>query len=247
METRNAFKTIVFFGITDEKSFSLKHSLAHLPFIKVFQTTTIDEIKQIIDMSSKTAIVTDNLVALEKIKETVFSDGKDKARKYYFDWEMEMDQATSTLLGINKITILKTQKIPEAVERLELYLFGKVNIFSKGNYNPTKVDAEEGNKFFTLLERIDGNWKVVASSHEKEDDISMVLGKDWNQFLGQTVQQVEAIKQPSEVKLSLKPFYEIIYPHFQNDIIHKLSIIHLSIDAHSEEDLTKIRSFLQNI
>lgn len=246
MDNPNAFKTIIFYGVKDEKSISLKQSFSHCDFIKVFQTSGIDEIKQILDMSSKSAVVTDDLDALERIKEDVLSGTKGKLRKYYFDWDLKMSSTASSNLSLDKVTVLKTPNVEDVLGRLELYLFGKIHVVKDKSFNP-RSESEEGNNFFTLLEFVDGSWKVMASSHEKEDDVGDLLGKDWNQFLNQTKDNAQTIIRPSENKLTQKPFYEIIYPHFQNDVIHKLSIVHLNMDDQSEENLKKIRLFLQNI
>lgn len=243
------FKSVVFFSSVQEKSKAFKALLSEINFIKVFSTDSLDETQQIVDMSQRTAILLDSMESLGSSMVQELSNKNGQYRKFYLDWELESTDNFFKQLGPLKITCISSKELSSAIERVELYLYGKVNIFNNKNYVEPKVEPVNplGKALFTHLTEGPTGWKVLVSSHEREENVNEVIGVDWNILLSKILKQADKLSQPKEEKIESASSYQIIFPHIVEGKVRRLSIIHLPIDAKIEENVGRIRSFLQSV
>lgn len=219
------FRSIVFLGNSLKETLDVKDNISTISSVKVFQTQNVDEVQQIISMSRKTAVIIDASSFLESIGQRKIAGN---FKYYYLDW--------------------KNTKRPESIiEKIELYLFGKINIFKQGLYVEPEVETITSQHFFTLLEFKKEGWKPVISSHEKMENISEIIGKNWDSFLNEIIISGHQIKNMKEIFLDTTSYYEVIFPVIQNEKIQRICIIHVNIKEEVEEIIKKTKSFLASI
>jgi hypothetical protein len=243
------FKSVIFFGISEQPSHLLIQSIKAFEGAKVFSTPHYDELLQIIDMSSKAVIITDNLKPLKHLIDHPLQGKKRFFRVYHADWLKSLSKIEQEKLLSSKITVFKSTDKQQVLDKIELYLFGKVNVFKSGYFEETAplFKSDETRSFFTMMELSAGGWKVVTSSHEREEEISELIGKNWETFLEDVLAKAHTFNQIVENKIWNKPYFEIIFPHWSGEKIHKVSIVHLSLDEKLSQNLEKVKKFLQSI
>lgn len=248
IEKTSSFKSVIFFGVTDKRSLAYKETLSKITLVKVFLISSLDEMQQIIDMSEKTVILTDNNEALEFLIKFSF-DKKKPSRRYHLDWEGKLALKDSSALSVNKISVIKASESGAIDEKIELYLFGRVKIFELGVFvaSNNQVSEIKAQNFFTYLACSEAKWKIVVSSHEKEDNISSILGKNWEEFIDKLTSQAKSITGPVEDEVGDKSYYEIVYPYYFQGEIKKMCVIHFKVDGNFQFNKQKILNFLSSI
>jgi hypothetical protein len=244
------FKSIILFHLKHAESEDLKTQLATLANVKVFNTTTLDEIQQIVDMSSKSAIICDDDEALETLKDNEFKSKRGLYRKYFINWDMNMSNLECSKVGESNVTVLRSKKIKPILNKFELYLYGKINIFNRHDYKDDEkyeFDSATYQKFFTLLEYEEQNWHVVISSHEREDLINTVLNKNWEALLDNIINIAPTITKPLESVNPNSSYYEIVHPHKKEGKINQITIVHLIKCPDLKNNILKVREFLKSI
>jgi hypothetical protein len=232
---------------THPKTESLKIMLQEWQRVQTFQSSDIDEVRQIVDMSLRSAILIDNAAAIPFALKENLTSKTGLFRKYYLDWDRGMDRQTMKFLSSNVVTTLKPHDIPQVMEKTELYLFGKVNIFNSKEGGEEKDQEQLGKAFFTHLEAVPSGWKTLISTHEAEANVSSIIGLDWEEFLEETLSMVDKLASVKEEKLMHKQYYQVIYPHKYNGVLRKLSIVHLAYDQRIQDNLNRLMAFLQSI
>lgn len=243
------FTSILFLGSFYDRTKQLKASLSHFPFLKTFESSHLDEARQIIDMSTKTVVLVDNENALQILLKYSLADTKGSYKVFYVDWDFVIDKDRSASLKTNGITVIKSKEFPPVYERLEMYLYGKTNVFEKhGFLNSDQKIPDHGHKgFLTIIEVIDYKWRMVASTHEQINNIDQVIGKNWKNFLDETLTKAHLLTEPQETQLDDKPYLEIITPYIRDDKVWKISISHINTETTTDVSIDKIKSFLQSI
>src|SRR5690606_8807671 len=159
--------SIIFLGISYEKSKSFKTSLAPYKFLKTYNSNHIDEARQIIEMSEKVAIVTDNNMTTEALDKYSLDDAKGRFKIFFIDWDFLLSKEKAESYKASNIIVIKAKDFNPVMERLEFYFYGKTNIFNQmGFVNPDqRIHLTDRKGFFTLLELVDCKWRVVISKH----------------------------------------------------------------------------------
>lgn len=244
------FKNIILFSPTNEKTTQLKDKLQAIKFIKVFVTDIIDEVQQIIDMSDKAVILVDDDITANKVFKATLNKKKARFKKFYMNWYPTISKAMSENVFEQDFTLIYSPDVDSVIDRVELYLFGRANIFNNPNYS---AEAEPEKKvlfkkgYFTHLENINGIWKILISSHETDDEIDEMLGKNWDAYLQSLLKKANDLDTLTEAKLETAAFHELVYPHKENGKINKLSIVHLNLDEHFASNIMNIHGFLKNL
>lgn len=242
------FKSVIFFACTNEKTELFKNRLSSLGYIKIFETPIVDELQQIIDMSEKAVIVVDDDVAANKMFKATINKKMARFKKFYLNWYDSLAKTLGEKLHEQEFSIIYSSDVSVAVERLELYFFGKVNVFNnsrKGTEIEQKPHFKTG--YFTHLERNDRKWRVLVSSHEKDDEINKMLGKNWDLYLQNVLIDAADLKAPIEMKIEPAPFHEMVYPHIVDGKVKRLSIVHVRLDDNFVSNLMSIHKFLQTM
>ncbi|HXH75332.1 MAG TPA: hypothetical protein VNJ08_10230 [Bacteriovoracaceae bacterium] len=242
------YKVIIFFATKSNGSMDFKIRLEQIKFIKVFATNDIDEVQQIIDMSEKAVILVDDEIAANKLFKATLNKTKSQFKKFYLNWYMNVTRDIKEKLLEYNYTAIDSEEMDLAIERVELYLFGRIAIFKKADYVP-EVEVKKENQltkgYFTHLERYDRSWKILISSHESDDEINEVLGVSWDVHRDKIVREAIHMAGPSEVRLESSPYHEVIFPHIENGKVSKLSIVHVNIDENYAESIMNTYKFLQ--
>jgi hypothetical protein len=202
-----------------------------------------------VDMSSKTAVLVDNLHTMQALKNYDIKSNKGLYKKIFLDWDTKINKTSMQEFLLNKFTVVQGDNQVTIQERIELYLFGRIGVMERNqDIGSSQKEEMEFNKgFLTILELKDDSWKMILSTHEKNDDISHLIGKEWHNFLADTTAKAHLLKDPLETKLLNHPFYEIIHPYQINGKIAKLTIVHLNTKDNSEDNIQKIRQFLRTM
>lgn len=232
----------------NENSDSFKDYLEQIKSVKIFKTSDVDEVQQIIDQSEKSVILVDDEISASKLFKATLNKTKARFKLFYISWDMLMDKQIREDVIENNFTLLHPQDLSTAIERLELYFFGKINMLT----NPEPVLELKKNDFrrgyFTHLEKTkDNKWRIMISSHESEDEINLMLGKNWNRYLNILMDDAKHLTEMYEKKLETAPYHEVVFPHMENGKIKKLSIVHVKIDDNFVEHIMGINKFLKEL
>lgn len=241
------FKSVILFNCQRERSTDLKNSLSGPGTIKVFQTKNLDEVCQIVEMSNRTAILIDSYSIAETLGSVNLEVKNNLYRRYLLDWELSISKPARIQLNSKGITTISFKELTPVIEKMEIYLFGKVNIFNKKDFVEPKGQSEQiGKAFFTLIDLSHDQGRVLLSSHERENNISEVLGKNWDTFLLETLESAGSFTLPVEEILDNQQFYQIIFPHTKSNP-RKISIVHVLCDEKLPENLLRVKAFLASI
>ncbi len=244
------FKTIILFSPRNENTTVFRVQLDSINYIKIFETSIVDEVQQIVDQSERAIILVDDEVAANKIFKATINKKVARFKKYYINWFNTMGKSIQQELFEQNFTVINSEDVHTVIERIELYFFGKTKIFD--NAQPP-VDTDRDKKshlkkgYFTHLEKRENGWKVITSSHEAEDEINTILGKNWDMYLDDTLSIVPGLKTFSEVRLDAAPFHEIVYPHFKDGKMKRISIVHVSIDGDFVDNIMNVQKFLETM
>lgn len=241
------FTSIIFYHSIHPQTEHLRNTLTNSPFIKVFSPLDREEVQQIVNMSERTVIASDHKDLLSlNIKEGK-ALGRGKFRKYFLDWVPREDHRPYLSLGQDGTLVIKTDEIIYAIEKFELFLFGCIDVYKKQSFRvPVYSKDEFGKYFFTHLSYVNGEWKMMISTHEREKDISKLLGKDWEILVADVLSHTARYKRPTEEVL-IKPYFQVIFPHFKNGKLQRLTIAHLVYNSHVTENLARFYKFLEAI
>lgn len=244
------FKTIVLFSPKHQKTLDFKANLEGIKYIKLFQTSIVDEVQQLIDMSEQSVIIVDDEVQANKIFKGTLNKKLARFKKYYLNLYLTLPKVTQNTFMDQEYTVINSEEIETITERVELYFFGKTNIFSQHDSPPEKP-AEKGSflkkGFFTHLEKVGSDWRLLVSSHEADDEISERLGVNWDKHLQEILDATSDGMELKENRLETSNYQELVFPYFKNGKLSKLSIVHLSIDEDFAKNLIAIHSFLGNL
>lgn len=245
----SVFKTIVMFGCTHEKTNELKLALLEKETSKVFQSSKVDEIGQILDMSNRTAILVDNVNAALRLLSFNMRAKNRYFRMYILDWDATVDRNTVGSLGSRGVSTIRASELAPVIERMEIYLNGKVSILHKQDLIETKMDEKGfiGKAFFTMIEMAPSKGRLLISSHERENDVNELIGINWDMLLSDVIENASTYLKPQETTLENKSYCEIIYPHRINGQLTKMSIVHLAIDPKFQENHQRVMIFLQSM
>jgi len=249
MDAELSFKNVIYYKTTLEKSDAFARDyLKDLSYLKFFKTSILNEVLQIVEVSSRTTIMVDNEEAAIEFVGNKLQNRKGHYRVYLIDWDLKLTKTRRDFFRLHDITPLYKIEQHKVMEKIELYLFGKVNIFKLEAEDKFEIYHPVATKsFFTQLQLQNGEWRVILSSHEREDNIGKILGKDWENFMDDILLDANNITNMSIERLEGKPFFELIYPHIKNNQAYKLSIIHLNAGTDWEANLEKIKTFLEGI
>lgn len=240
------FKNILFFSTKNEKTLFFKEKLETIQSVKIFKTSDVDEIQQIIDQSEKTVILVDDEISAAKLFKATLNKTKARFKLFYISWDMLMDKNIREEVIEEHFTLIHPQDIDSAIERLELYFFGRVNMLT--NPDPVEEKKDQFKKgYFTHLEKNGDKWRILISSHESDDEINKILGKNWNRYLNILMDEAKHLTDIFEKKLETAPYHEVIFPHLENGKLKKLSIVHLKLDTNFVENIVGIHKFLREL
>lgn len=240
------FKSMVLFEASKEKTKSLSEDLKSWPQLKIFSTNLLDELEQIVHMSEQSALIFDDKIWVREALEDEIPRAKHtKIRFYFIDWDSSCDSALVERLKASSVYVIQTDDPQLVKEKLELYFFGKIGVFNRREGTGQGSENILSKALFTHLLQVGPSWEVRLSSHERVPNIDSLLGENWDVLLKDLIGRAGQFQAPEERRLASN-FYEIIYPHIKEEQ-KKLSIIHLKCDQNLDENLLKIRSFLQGI
>jgi hypothetical protein len=244
---RQHFISVVFFEAVHPQSLLLKSTLSNSTLVKIFTASGKDEIQQIVNMSERTVIVSDlNDLRNLRVREGDIA-GLGHSRKYFLDWKLAPGAPAQVSIGEDGVCIIKTNDPSIPIEKFELYLFGCINVFSRPTFvEPTFSKNQNGKYFFTHFSLVGDRWKTIISTHEREKNISELLGKDWEKLVTEVLADAPNYKKIREEVLN-KPFYQSIYPHFIDGKLKKLTIAHLVYNAQVQENLARFYKFLETL
>jgi hypothetical protein len=243
------FTSVILFAPKEEKTIALGASLSQFELIKVFTVLDKEEAQQIINMSNRTIVVFDKtredsvrLTASKTSERGLF-------RKYVVDWKVPVEEEkfffAST--GDKGLTTITTNQVPELIEKFELYLFGCVKALEKNIYKDVKVSAGKfGSFFFSHFVLMGREWKMTVSTHEKENDISGIIGKDWEVLISTLKKNAGSYKRATEEVL-IKPYMQVVYPHFTDGKLRGLTLAHFPYNANVQSNLNLFYKFLETI
>ncbi len=198
-------------------------------------------------MSDKAVILVDDEIAANKIVKSTFNKKKARYKKYYLNWYLTLAKEVRENLVQRDFTLINSDEIAFVKERVELYLFGKVNVFSRPDLPPESTEKTLFKKgYFTHLEKADGKWRILVSSHETDDEINDILGKNWDTYLEKLLLDEISLNKLIETRLETD-FHEMIYPHLVDGKLKKLSIVHVNTEGEYLENIMGIHSFLQKL
>jgi hypothetical protein len=244
------FKTIILFSPRNEKTLAFKAKLEGIKYIKLFQTTVVDEVQQVIDMSDQSVILADDEVEANKIFKGTLNKKRARFKKFYLNWFLTLPKMSRDTFLDQEYTLINSEEIDTVVERVELYFFGKVNIFSKRDA-PPEVEVDKKSFFrkgyFTHLEKGRNEWKILVSSHEADDEISEMLGKNWDRYLENLLYSASDRMPMQETRLDSADYQEIVFPHFAEGKLQKISVVHVAVDEDFAKNIISVHSFLKTL
>lgn len=243
------FKNIIFYKTTAPESRKFMESLKHIQYIRIFSPELVDEVQQIIDQSERAVILVDDEVSAAKLHGATLHRKKAEFRKYYLNWNMKIAPDFTLFLKTHNFGIINTEDEEEAVQRVELYLYGKADVFKNPNVDPGPYQKRELFKkaFFSLFELQGKSWKMLATSHEPEDAIDQILNFDWRDYLAKILREASHMKEGFDRRIPTSPYHEIIFPHFSEGKIKKLSVVHVAVDSDYATNILRIQQFLSEI
>lgn len=241
------FKNIIFFSTNGENSSLFKTRLEGINSIKIFKTTDVDEVQQIIDQSEKAVLLVDNEVSAVKLFKATLNKKTAHFKMYYLNWDLVMEKEVRENIIEKNFTIVNSEDVDAAYERVELYFFGRVNVLNNPDVASSDKKSQFKKGYFTHLERLENKWRILTSSHEADDEINQVLGKNWDTYLETLLEDGAHLKEMFERKLDSALYHELVYPHLENGKVKKLSIVHVKLDNHFVENIMVIHKFLKEL
>lgn len=243
------FKTIILFRPRHEKTLELKTKLEGIKYIKLFQTSIVDEVQQLIDMSEQSVIIVDDEIQANKIFKGTLSKKLARFKKYYLNLYLTLPKVTQNIFMDQDYTVVNSEEIDSVIERVELYFFGKSRVFENPETPPEKASGNSlfaKKAFFTHVKKLNFGWSTLVSSHESNDDINDVLGVNWDRYLGELLEKATDGMELQEKRMDDSNYQELIYPYYKDGRLSKLSIVHLLVDEDFAKNLLTIYSFLEN-
>jgi hypothetical protein len=246
------FKTIVFFGAGDPQYQFIHGAFASYDTVKVFRTGNVDELDQILKQSTKTAVLINDVLSMDKLKALDASAIKKASIRFYFlDHEKRLIRDEIDKLSYRKVSTLIGETGKELRKRLELYLMGKSTFFhvqtasSDTIGSQTEIASNHKSMFFTHFRFENGTWNMVASTHEQELDIETALSTSWTNYYTELIMRAETIKEVEQDPNFSSKYHAIVYPHPK---IKALSLIHIcKLEKNFNELMLKAFDFLEKI
>jgi hypothetical protein len=246
------FKTVVFFGGSDPQYQYISGAFASFSSLKVFITSNVDELDQILKQSYKTCVLVNDIMVFDKLKTLDAAVLKRANVRFYFlDHQKRLTRDEIDQLSYKKVSTLINEDGPELRKKLELYLMGRTTFFhvqttSQDNVgSQTETVSSHKAMFFTHFRFENNSWKMIASTHEEELDIETVLNRSWTVYYTELLSRAHTIlKVEQDPDFSAK-FHAILYPHPTKS---SLSLIHINkTEKNFHELMTKALEFLQKI
>jgi hypothetical protein len=246
------FKTVVFFGSRDPQYQYIREAFSLLSMIKVFRTDNVDELDQILRQSTKTAVLMNDLLSIDKLKNLDAGAIKKASIRFYFlDHQKRLTREEIDLLSYRRVSTLIAENGPELRKKLELYLLGKSNYFhiqtSSDNSigSETETVSDQKSMFFTHFKHEVDGWNMVASTHEQELDIETVLNRSWTVYYTELIKRADSVTDIEQDPNFSDKFHAILFPHPH---IKGLSLIHINKqEKNFHELMQKAFDFLQKI
>lgn len=245
------FKTIVFFGAGDPQYDFIKEAFSSYSIVKVFKTGNVDELDQILKQSYKTAVLLNDLLVIDKLKNLdATALKKANVRFYFLDHQKRLTRDEIDQLSYKKVSTLINEIGVELRKKLELYLMGKSIYFhvqksETGIGSETETVSAPKSMFFTHFKLENNVWNMAASTHEQELDIETILNRSWTVYYTELMKRAESITEIEQDPNFSEKFHAILYPHPK---IKALSLIHINKHEKNFDELkSKAIEFLNKI
>lgn len=246
------FKTVVFFGAGDPQYQYIREAFANYDTLKVFITGNVDELDQIVRQGTKTAVLVNDILSMDKLKALDATAIKKASIRFYFlDHEKRLTRDEIDALSYRKVSTLIKESDKDLRKRLELYLMGKSTFFhvqtasSNSVGSETETVSQHKAMFFTHFRKEGNDWKMMASTHEQELDIETVLARSWTVYYSELLSRADSITEPEEDPNFSQKYHAIVYPHVN---LKGLSLIHVcKLEKNFTELLQKAFDFLHKI
>jgi hypothetical protein len=247
------FKTIVFFGTSDPQYQYIREAFSSYVAVKVFKTSNTDELDQILKQSHKTAVLINDVMAMDKLKTLEASAIKKASIRFYFlDHEKRLTREDIDKLSYRKVSTLINETGNELRKRLELYLMGRSTMFHMQSVSSattvgsdTELVSNHKPMFFTHFKHDNNAWNMVASTHEQELDIETVLNRSWTVYYSELLTRAHEISEIEQDPHFSEKYHAILYPHSK---IKALSLVHIAKgEKNFAELMAKVLEFLVKI
>lgn len=250
MKGRTFFKTIVLFGKSFPQETYLRESFVQYDFIKVFRTTTSDELEQILNQSEQTAIFSNDFYNIAALTGLNVSKMKiSGVRNFFIDTDGRLTKKEIEELSHKKISVLVKPKNEEIKKKLDMYFMSKVQLarYKVDEITAEFTEPEYKKSYFTHFRETDYGWMMIASTHEQEQEIEVLFKRSWTTFYQELLERASQLKA-MEVDQNFSDLYvSVIFPHFKGKE-RALSVLHLKKDeANYQEQYDKALKFLEQL
>lgn len=243
------FKTIVLFGKSFTQEAFLREAFAPIEFIKVFRTTTSDELEQILNQSEQTAILFNdkiNTTALSQIEVPKLKISG--ARSYFIDDSGVLSRAEIEDLAERRISALAKPTPEDIKAKLDMYFMSKIQLARYKTDNSLIETAPEQRKsYFTYFREDDYGWHMIASTHEQERDIEMLFNRSWTAFYRSILDRASSLKSMEVDEEFSEHYISVIFPH-KKEHERAISVLHIKKDEPNfQEQFAKAIKFLETL
>ena len=237
------FKSIIFLYVSNDKSNDLKLIANSLKGVTFFETRNIEEVMQILEMSDKSCIISDDITNILIAHEKYLRFTKAKHKIYVLDWGSNFSTDELETLQTSGISLLKESQFIGVVELIQAYLMGKITTKSSDNYDRSCDLTQTAKHFITIIEVKDELPQIIVSTHEQFEDINQLLGESWDNILHDGINSISENTPLKEGKLQRGDFYQIVVD-INLGTIKRLALVHIFIDSELKNNIQKIKSFL---
>jgi hypothetical protein len=243
------FKTVVFFGPEEFSLYeSIKAGFISLSTVQIFRTKFTDELDQILKQSNLTAVIVKDLESVRILAGMNLLGLREASVRIYF-WDEAARLSSAEIYDLSMKNITTVSDPSELKGKVEMYIMSKLS-FEKANLGKMEgTDRSAGkNVYFSHLKVTDGNWAIVASTHEQDPEIENRLGMSWSLYCIELLKKAKFINKIETHKLLTADYTEILYPHPHLTKGRALSVVHVRRDQFNyEEVMDKAMVFLKNI
>lgn len=245
-----SYKCIVLFGEEFSQREYLEDAFSNIPFVRIFQTLLPDEIEQILMQAEQTAILLnrqDEISLLQLVSQKNLKAASSKA--FFLDEAGVSSEEEVEIMSRKGVSILQNESHESLKRKLSLLLLGTVELMKHEGFDPnTEIIRRSARKsYFSHFRFHNGQWDLVASTHEQDLEIEKRLGKSWSLYCHKLLSRAAEINSLEEDAYFSHEYFGLVYPHIKEDKRY-LSIVHIKKDPVTFDTLkAKALQFLRQI